>query len=176
MLKWLRTLSGRKPQQSVAAPDERLLELEREAQGLRLDLEERERLIANLKGELERQRKGENTRTAEATRAQTERLLTDVAGPVAQLLTQAHLLEVEGKPVQAKDVLAVAKRLVRALEDTGLSLEGSVGAPTTFDPNRHEPLSADAALRAGDPVSVRFVGVTYQGKIIRKAGVEKARR
>ena len=28
------------------------------------------------------------------------------------LLTQAHLLEAEGKPVQARDMLAVARRLV----------------------------------------------------------------
>jgi hypothetical protein len=66
--------------------------------------------------------------------------MADVAAPVAQLFTQAHLLEVEGKPVQAKDALAVAKRLVRALE----------------------------------AVVVRFAGVSYRGRLIRKAGVEKS--
>jgi molecular chaperone GrpE (heat shock protein) len=122
---------------------------------------------------LERQRGGESARVAEAVQEQVERLLSDAAAPVTQLLTQAHLLEVEGKPVQAKDVLAVAKRLVRALEDNGLTLEGSVGETVPFDPNRHEPLSGDAALMPGEAVVVRFVGVSYQGRVIRKAGVAK---
>ena len=127
--------------------------------------------MANLKEELERQRSGASARVDEAVQAQMERLLADAAAPVAQLLTQAHLLEVEGKPVQARDVLAVAKRLVRTLEDNGLTLEGSVGETTPFDPNRHEPLSADASPAEGQPVVVRFVGVAYQGKLLRKAGV-----
>ena len=57
----------------------------------------------------------------EAVQAQVEQLLADAATPVAQLLTQAHLLETEERPVQAKDALAVAKRLVRTLEDHGLA-------------------------------------------------------
>ena len=153
--------------------DERLLALEREAQGLRLELAERDRMVANLKGELERQRGGESARVGEMMQTRMERLLTDVATPVAQLLTQKHLLEVDGKPVQAKDILVVASRLVRALEDEGLTLECSVGETVSFDPNRHEPLSTHAALTPGQQVVVRFVGVAYQGKLLRKAGVEK---
>jgi molecular chaperone GrpE (heat shock protein) len=163
--KWLATLLGKKP----AA--EQVLDLDREVQGLRLELEERDRDIVNLMDELMRTRAGTITRAAEAVQAQVEGLLTDAATPVAQLLTQAHLLEVEGKPVQARDVLAVAKRLVRSLEDNGLVLEGSVGETVPFDPNRHEPLSADASLTPGQPVIVRFVGAAYQGKLLRKAGV-----
>ncbi len=171
MWNWLKRLL-RRPKEASLQADERLLALEREAQSLRLELAERDRLMANLKSELERQRNGENTRVAEAVQAQMERLLTDVATPVVQLLTQAHLLEVEGKQVQAKDVLAVAKRLVRALEDGGLTLEGAVGEKAPFDPNRHQPLSADASPTPGEAVVVKFVGVSYRGQIIRKAGVE----
>jgi molecular chaperone GrpE (heat shock protein) len=167
--KWLNALLDKKPPEGTAA-DERTLALEREAQDLRLKLEELERALANLKRELERQRSG----AGEAVQAQMERLLADAAAPVAQLLTQAHLLEVEGKPVQAKDVLAVAKRLVRALEGSGLTLADSVGQTVPFDPNRHEPLSAAFAPQPGQSVVVRFVGVAYQGKLLRKAGVEKA--
>ena len=170
MLKRLRELF----QRTRVVTDGRVLELEREAQNLRLELKERERVVANLKGELERQRSGASDRVAEAVQAQVEQLLADAAAPVAQLLTQTHLLEVEGKPVQAKDVLAIAKRLVRTLEDNGLTPEGSVGETVPFDPNRHEPLSADTSLKPGQPVTLRFVGVTYQGKLLRKAGVEIA--
>jgi molecular chaperone GrpE (heat shock protein) len=150
-----------------------VLALQREAQTLRLELEEKERSVTNLKRELERQRSGESTRVAEAVQVQMERLLTDAAAPVTQLVTQAHLLEVEGKPVQTKDVLAVARRLARVLEDEGLTLEGNVGATVPFDPNHHEPLGGDTALTSGQAIVVRFVGAAYRGKILRKAGVEK---
>lgn len=168
MLEWFAKLFGKKP------TDESVAELEREAQSLRLELEERDRVVANLKGELERQRGSASAHVSEAVQVQVEGLLADVATPVAQLLTQAHLLEVEGQPVQARDVLAVAKRLVRTLEDNGLTLEGSVGESVPFDPDHHEPLSADAPLNPGQTVAVRFVGVAYRGKLLRKAGVEAA--
>ncbi len=163
----IRSLFGAKP------VDEQVADLEREAQRLRLDLAEQEQLALQLKQELERQRSGSSAHVSEAVQAQVEQLLSDVATPVAQLLTQAHLLEVEGKPVQAKDVLAVAKRLVRVLEDNGLTLEGRVDERVLFDSNHHEPLSADVSLKPGQMVTVRFVGVAYRGKLLRKAGVEQ---
>jgi molecular chaperone GrpE (heat shock protein) len=83
------------------------------------------------------------------------------------------LLETEGHPVQAKDVMVVAKRLVRVLEDNGLKLAGNVGETVRFDPNHHEPLSAGASPKQGEHVVVRFVGVAYRGKLLRKAGIEK---
>jgi len=150
-----------------------VLALEQEAQRLRLDLAEREQTSARLRQELARQRGGADARVTEAVQAQIERLLSDLSTPVAQLLTQAHLLEEEGKPVHAKDVLTVAKRLVRTLEDNGLTLEGRVGERVPFDPDHHEPLSADVSLEVGQTVTVRFVGVAYQGKVLRKAGVEQ---
>jgi molecular chaperone GrpE (heat shock protein) len=92
---------------------------------------------------------------------------------VAHLLTQADLLERDGKPIQAQDVLTVARRLVRVLEDHGLTLEGSVGETLPFDPNRHEPLSAEAALQPGEPAVIKFVGASYGGKVLKKSGVAR---
>lgn len=150
--------------------DERLLALERQVQNLRLELAERQQLADKLKQELERQRNSDD-RITSAVQAQVEQLLTYAAAPVTQLLTQSYLLEA-GKPLQAKDVLALAKRLIRALEDSGLTLMGSVGETVYFDSNLHDPLSDSTPLLLGDPVVVKFVGVSYQGKVIRKAGVE----
>ncbi len=165
MVKWLQALFGKK------GKSEAELALEGEVQNLRLDLAEQEQLVTTLKQELERQRSESNTQVVETVHAQIEQLLTATAAPVAQLLTQAHLLEVAGKPVQARDVLAVSKRFIRILEDHGLSMEGNVGQNTSFDPDRHEPLQANTPLPPQQPVVVRFVGVAYQGKLIRKAGV-----
>lgn len=173
MRNWLKRWFGEPAQEGQVVEDERVMTLEREAQGLRLDLQEKERAVANLTSELERLRSSEVARINEAAQAQMEQLLTDLASPVAQLLTQAHLLEVEGKPVQVKDVLTVARRLVRVLEDEGLTLEGKVGETVSFDPNHHEPLSGNISLTSGQNVVIRFVGITLQGKVLRKAGVEK---
>ena len=129
--------------------------------------------MANLKGEAQRQRSAEEARLTAAVRTQVEQFLTAAATPVAHVLTQAHLLEVDGKPIQAHYVLAVAKRLVRILQDHGLTLEGQVGEALAFDPNRHEPLSTEAALQAGEAVVVKFVGVSYGGAVLKKAGVAR---
>ena len=152
--------------------EERLLEMAGELQHLRLELTEEKRTSAKLKQELERQRSQESARLVAA---QVEQLLADAAGPVSQLLTQEHLLKVEAKPVQTRDVLAVATRLIRALEDHGLTIEGSVGQNASYDPNRHEPLSADSELKTGQEVVVRLVGVGYKGKLLRKAGSGRCR-
>jgi molecular chaperone GrpE (heat shock protein) len=170
MWKWFRTRRG-EPAAARPTDDADLPALRREVQSQRLELAERERVLANLKSEMERLRRGEGERIAAAVQTQVERLLSSAAAPVAQLLTQAHLLEVEGKPVEARDVLAVARRLLRVLEDEGLALEGSVSATVAFDPNRHEPLSSATSLTAGQSAVIRFVGVAYRGKVLRKAGV-----
>ncbi len=171
MLNALKQWFGRSPS-TQPQEDERLLALERQIQDLRLELAERKQLVGKLKQELERQRTSESDRITTAAQTQVEQLLTDAAAPVTQLLTQAYLLEVEGKPVQAKDVLVVAKRLIRVLEDNGLTLIGSVGETVPFDSNLHDSLSASTSLAPRVPVVVKFVGVLYQSKVIRKAGVE----
>ena len=166
MFNWIRSLFE-KPK------DAPLMDLQREAQSLRLELQERDKLITDLKEELARQRSGASARVDESVQAQVEQLLADAAAPVSQLLTQVHLLETEEQPVQAKDVMAVAKRLVRVFEDNGLELAGNVGETVRFDPNHHEPLSTGTSPKQGERVVVRFVGVAYRGKLLRKAGIEK---
>jgi molecular chaperone GrpE (heat shock protein) len=166
-LNWLKPLFNRHP----ATTDEQVLALQRDLQLVRLELQEREQAITRLQQEVERQRSGSSARLSEAVQVHFEQLLADAASPVSQLATQVHLLEVEGKPVQARDVLAVAKRLVRLLEDHGLALVGEVGQVVSFDPNQHEVTQSSFSLTAGQPVVIRFAGVTYQGKLLRKAGV-----
>lgn len=172
MSRWLRGLLGSEPKSPDASGTGATGDGP-EVAGLRLELRERERDVAALKAELERRRAGEESRLSEAAALQWERLVTDAAGPVAQLLTQAHLLEAEEKPVQARDVLAVARRLVRVLQEAGLGVEEEVGRRVSFDPNRHEALSSEARLAPGEEVEVRVVGISYRGRVLRRAGVRK---
>ncbi len=66
------------------------------------------------------------------------------AVPVSHLMTQVE-------PLQASDVILVAKGIVKVLERAGMSFEASVGEMVPFDPNRHEPMSDDPSLKPGDP-------------------------
>lgn len=148
--------------------DERILELEGQLQNLKLELAAERKKAERFKDEVDRLRGGETARQAAA---QIERLMTDTAAPVSQLLTQNHLLRVENRPVGAGDVLAIAVRLVRALEDHGLKAEGSVGETAGFNPNLHEAISVDSDINPGDHVTIRLPGISYQGKLLKKAGV-----
>ncbi len=148
-----------------------LLALKKENQALRMELEARDGSIANLKQEIERLRLRQEQVIGETVAARLSGLFGDLAGPASQILTQADLIENQGKPVQARDVVSVARRMVRALERYGLAFAGQVGGQVAFDPNHHTPISGSAPLN-GVPVMVRFVEVTYQGKTIYKAVVE----
>jgi molecular chaperone GrpE (heat shock protein) len=158
----------------ASAADDALLRAEREAQALRLELQECNRFIAELKADYKRLIREASEAVSAGMQSFTLGLLANAAAPVAQLLTQAHLLEVEGKPLQARDVLAVARRLVRLLEDLGLTPAGRIGETVAFDPDRHEPLGGDFAPRPGQPVVVRLVGISCQGRVLCKAGVGPA--
>lgn len=149
-----------------------LLALQKEAQALRMDLENREQSIANMKQEIERMRLRQDQMIAETVETRLSGLFGDLAGPASQILTQADLLEKQAKPVQARDVLAVARRMLRALERYGLAFAGQTGEQVFFDPNQHTPINEAAQPKAGQMVTIRFVGVTYQGKTIYKALVE----
>jgi molecular chaperone GrpE (heat shock protein) len=171
MFDFLRRWFRKRP--PIPGEDERLLALERDVQTLRLDLEERDRQIAALRAELEREQRTLTSRVQEAVREAIERLLADAAVPAAQLLTQAHLTEREGRLPAPRDILLVARRLVRVLEDHGVEWEGRVGESVAFDPNRHQLLGAET-VPPGQRVVVRFSGAVFHGKMLRKAGVERA--
>ncbi len=156
--------------QSADAPQ---LIRDREIQRLQLELAEREKTIRRLSDELERNRLATSEQARELAQAHVEGVLSQVGLPAVTLLTQAYLLEQEGKPIQARDVLTVAKKLIHAFELMGLSFVGSVGEVVSYDPNYHLASSANAQIQPGEKVKIQFVGVQYQGKILRKASVEK---
>jgi len=175
MANWLsRIFSPRRGESAAqaAARTEDLLRLENEAQALRMELETRDQNIAHLKQEVERLRNRQDHLVSEAVTSQFEGLFADLAAPASQILTQAELLENQNKPVQTRDVLSVARRLIRAAERRGMQFDGRAGEQAAYDPNRHAPLNAEIALQVGQTVTIRFAGVTYQGKILHKAIVE----
>jgi molecular chaperone GrpE (heat shock protein) len=149
-----------------------MLSSQSQIQSLRMEREAGEQRIKQLSQEIERLRERQDQMIAETAAARLEALYGELAGPASQVLTQADLLENQGKPVQARDVLAVARRMLRALERHGLVFDGQAGAQVAFDPSRHTPMNNGPVLQPGQMVTMRFAGVLYGGKILYKAVVE----
>src|SRR5262249_13376560 len=102
---------------------------------------------------------------------QLESIFFDISGPLVQLVVQEYLCATENKPIHSKDVLAVTNRLIAALGKYGLELVGTMGETHKFDPTSHEPLSLEDKIAGGDQVIVRMVGLSFEGKILRRAAV-----
>jgi hypothetical protein len=144
-----------------------------ELQRLRLDNELMETRIDELNAEVERLRfllRDQVTREADL---KIEEMFTAAATPITQLFLQDDLLTRQGKPIQAKDVLAIVRRLVRVFLENGLEAVGDPASQVSYNPGLHFPLSSEPALSEGETVVIRIPGVQYRGKILRKAGVEK---
>ena len=154
----------------TSVPDR--LALQNELQTLRLELASRDQIIADLKQGLERQRTRQDQWLEETVTARLEGLFADVAAPASQILTQADLLEKQGKPLQARDILLVTQRMIRALQRYGLEFDGQPGQPAIFDPNRHTLMNNARSIQPGEAVTVRFAGVTFRDKLIYKSIVE----
>jgi molecular chaperone GrpE (heat shock protein) len=176
MKKWFGKRFASQPEPAVKdnqPPTDETLALQKEVQSLRMELEAREERINALKQEIERLRERQEKAVEEAASARLESLFSDLASPVSQILTQANLLEQQGKPVQAADILTVARRFVRAVERHGIGFEGKIGGQAAYDPNRHTLISKESVPEPGQAVTIRFVGITYKNKMIYKAIVEQ---
>jgi len=145
-----------------------------ELEALKLELAGQETMIEQLKQDLKRQRENEKILIAASTDDALERVLREISLPVAQLHTQLYLQEGEGKTVSPRDIFSVARRLARSLAEAGLVLEHEAGERVEYNPNRHEPVSAEMALQVGDKARVRVPGVSFHERILRKAAVEPA--
>ncbi len=160
-MSWMKRLFGEE-----AKPSSGALDLRSEVQSLRLEIAERDARIAALEKETDRGKSSVDG----AAESRVARWLESAAAAASQLRTQAHLVQVENKPVQARDILAVARQLLRSLEDAGMEFEGEVGEVVEFDPDRHRPLG-EASLSRGDRARIRFVAVKLGERVVHKAGV-----
>lgn len=169
MISWLKSLF-RKEQETG-----RGMQLEREVQSLRTMLEEQDRVTAMLRKELNQLRTETESRAKKYIQAKIEELMADVATLITQINSQAYLVEEKNRPLNVRDVLKVAKQFEQVFQKYGIRLEGYVGEIASFDPDHHAPLKMDTPIVEGEPVVVRFVGVGFRGKLLRKAGVEGTR-
>ncbi len=162
---------------AVAPPappaDDARLAAESAAAGLRLQVQEAEQRMVSLRRELDAERAARAARAdaiQAAVASHMEPALADAASFIGQLALQASLIE-QGKPVAARDVMALARNLSRAFEKLGLIPLAAVGETASFNPDLHQPLGGSSPL-AGSPVVVKIPGCRLAQKIVRKSLVE----
>lgn len=161
-------LSPGAAQEPAPAPDaeERVLALQAQNQQLKLELEQAQAQIRRLQDSLARQKDAASAEQTAAVQARLNALLADLARPAAQFLIQLNLVEMQGKTVQAQDTLAVARHLLRVLNNAGVEVSEAINELTHFDPDRHQVLTAGSAdLKAGDPVVVRTPGLVLRASL-----------
>lgn len=144
---------------------------ENETQILRLELEQARKELRNLQRELETVRFTSQRNQSEQADDRLEQLFTELSTPLAQLAVQ-RALDQQGKELRQRDLLAVSGRMLEALQGRGVKLEGEPGQELAFSPDHHQPLSLDSSLKPGQTVKIRFPGVSFRGRWLRKAMVE----
>jgi molecular chaperone GrpE (heat shock protein) len=140
---------------------------------LQLDLEEKSRLVISLQNDLDLTRKQAQTAQSQMIQAKLEDVMTDLAPILSQAVTQKYLLENLGRTIQAKDIVMVYGTILNILEQYGFQSEGVIGEKAVFDPLKHLLISQAESASAEDIMVIRFPGFLFNGKRIRKAGVER---
>jgi len=136
---------------------------------LEMDLRDRDEEIRRLRQEYERLREQAERQQAGAAAVGFEALARKLAPLLSQLATMQTLAG-EGRAVRTEDVLKLFGKVEQVLAGAGLTPVGTVGTEEPFDTHWHQRMSG-AALRDGDPVTVRFVGYRLGEAILLKAMV-----
>jgi hypothetical protein len=170
-----RALCGAAPATALPPPapaDDARLAAQAEAARQRLAAEDAAAQVAALRLEPDAERQGRAQAVAASLHARLEPALADAALFRSQLALQAHLLE-QGKPVAARDVLALAGGLARAWERLGLTLLAQPAAAAAFDPAQHQPVDG-LTPAPGAPVVVTIPGCRLGERLLHKSFVTPA--
>lgn len=175
MINWLKQLFSSSNSQTISNDEssDKILSLETALQQLKLEVKEKQNTINNLQTELKLQQKKESQQLENKITSEKQNLFNEIASPLSQLITQKYLLEVEAKPVKPQDIFLIIKRLINIFEKEDLSLIGTVGEVTNFDPNYHQSLNSNVDINIGNKVIIKIVGISYQNQVLKRSIVEK---
>jgi molecular chaperone GrpE (heat shock protein) len=160
------------PRGSVEQERQLRLAAESELQQLRLELQQAQQDVNQLKTDLSRQYQQHGDILTEKLQVQLESILTPLASPLAQLLTQQYLIETKEKDLRVKDLLATSRRIWQALAPFGLEALETIDDVVEFAPDRHQSLNHTANLRLGEQVRIRIPGIAIKGKVLKAAAVD----
>ena len=163
---------ARAPTPPAAVTDDAKLAADSALAAARLDADDIRAQLAACRRELDAERASRSDAIASAVAARVEPVFDDAAALVGQLALQSWLID-EGKPVTARDVMALALPLGRTFHKLGLTPLAAPGECVAFDPERHQPLSGAAPAPSAN-VEVRVPGFALGEKIVRKSLVQPA--
>ena len=152
------------------AAEEARLSAQAAAAAARLEAEEARQMAAALRRELDAERASRDNAIEAALQARLEPALDDAATIIGQLALQARLIE-QGKPVGARDVMALASRLAKCFEKLGLVPLDKAGDQALFDSTRHQPMGGFSPEQ-GAPVAIKIPGCRLGQRILKKSIVE----
>jgi len=158
-----------KSTQELKEARKRILALESEIASLKMEMQEQDRILKQVRGDLELAEKKTEGTVKGKFEQQMEVLARDLASPMVQLKTQQHLST--QRQIQAKDVLAVAMRMVQSIESIGIKFLGNIGEKVKFDSTAHEELNMNGTLNEGCSAQISMPGISYNERVIRKIAV-----
>ncbi len=150
----------------IQADREEILSLQRRLAATDIELHECQELVSALKSRIEA------LNAARTDPPTAEELFTALAAPLSQLRMQAWLMGT-GKEISSRSIIALANQFASLVERAGLEPVGDPGESIRFDPELHEPLSAQECIPNGGPAIVRFIGYRYRGRMLRRALVQQ---
>lgn len=168
MKKWFNEVRKKK-QPQTPQPDE--LTLGARLKQAEMDLQSARNEISHLQSELQRLQDSILVQSESTVHIQLEEIAGEIASALAQLETQAYLLEMEHKNIQARDILQVARRFTQAFARRGVITEGVIGEVVLYDPVKHMPIRDQQTIPTGNPATIRVPAVRFRGKIITRAQV-----
>jgi molecular chaperone GrpE (heat shock protein) len=152
---------------------EKALETNARIRELELTIIEQDKLINTLKNDVERLNRTHSEQLTEATNADRETFAKSLAPSISQLETLRLLSEIKQKSVPSENIFKVVSRLINSLKTYGIIIDQEVGSIEEFNPARHNPISQSEHYPENTPVEIKFCGISFDGKNIHKAIVEK---
>lgn len=137
---------------------------------LKLDLQDRDKEIKQLRQEYQLQREQSLRQNYEIANKGLENLVRQLAPPLSQLATMRVLANNERTPVRLEDLFKMCEKIDQILIKSGLIPIGQVGTIVNFDSRFHQRISG-IDLNDGDQVVIRFIGYRLGETILLKAMV-----
>lgn len=150
-------------------PDEQIAGLRAQVASLAMDLAERDRQIAQMRGEYGNLEVARQNAATGAGQEELARLFKRLSGTLANLAALTAAAEA-GQPVEVGDLVSLFHSLEKDLARGGLEAIGKVGQKAEFDVACHQRMSG-GAVHPGTPVTVHLPGYRLGDRVLMKAMV-----
>jgi molecular chaperone GrpE (heat shock protein) len=169
---WKAFCSASGDDSEATGENEEVISLRCDLATLKLDLEKAHLSLSSTKRQIDDIELRQRVIAVQEAESRLDEMFANLAAPLSQLRMQQTLME-SGRNISSQSVMALARQFADAVESMGLLPIGRIGETIEYDPQRFHPLSSEVVMKPGDRAVVRIIGYEREGRIIRKAFVEK---